>query len=101
MQAHQGIRAYSQAREIFNVSQTNYWSNKMPTPWTPERRAKQAELIRQWKPWEKSTGPRSSAGKSLVGRNAWKGGHRVMLRELAKLVNDECRQARELVDCCM
>lgn len=72
----------------------------MATTWTPERRAKQAELIRQWKPWVMSTGPRSSAGKLLVCRNAWKGGHRVMLRELSKLVNDECRQARDLVAAC-
>ena len=41
-----------------------------PTPapppskgWTPERRARQAELIRQTKPWEKSTGPKTQTGK--------------------------------------
>lgn len=30
----------------------------MANGWTPERRAHQAELIRQWLPWEKATGPR-------------------------------------------
>ena len=32
--------------------------------WTPERRARQAERIRQTKPWEKSTGPRTIEGKA-------------------------------------
>lgn len=37
---------------------------------------------------------------SLVSRNAFKGGHRQMLRELSKLVNAEVKQARELVSLC-
>jgi hypothetical protein len=65
--------------------------------WTPERKAKQSQTIRQWKPWEKSTGPRSPEGKARVGRNAWKGGHRLELRELARMVDAEVRFARGLV----
>ena len=38
--------------------------------WTPERRARHAEKIRAWKPWEKSTGPRTAAGKAVSSRNA-------------------------------
>ena len=72
----------------------------MATTWTPERRARQAELIRQWMPWAKSTGPRSSEGRQRVSRNAWTGGHRAQLRELTKMVNAEVRQARELVSRC-
>ena len=72
----------------------------MATTWTPERRARQAELIRQWKPWAKSTGPRSPEGRQLVSRNAWTGGHRAQLRELTKMVNAEVRASRELVDRC-
>ncbi len=41
--------------------------------WTPERRARQAELIRKTKPWEKSTGPRTEAGKAISSRNAYAG----------------------------
>ena len=37
--------------------------------WTPERRARQAELIRKWKPWEKSTGPKTDEGRAVVSRN--------------------------------
>jgi hypothetical protein len=52
--------------------------------WTPERRAKQAERIRSWSPWEYSTGPRSPEGKAKASRNAWKGGGRTMLRDLSR-----------------
>ena len=38
--------------------------------WTPERRARQAELIRKVKPWEKSTGPRTKEGKAIASQNA-------------------------------
>lgn len=52
--------------------------------WTPEQRAKQAELIRKWRPWEQSTGVKTPEGKAVSSRNAYKGAERVMLRELAK-----------------
>ena len=41
--------------------------------WTPERRARQAEIIRRTKPWEKSTGPKTEAGKASSSRNAYAG----------------------------
>ena len=72
----------------------------MVNGWTLERRAKQAELIRQWQPWKQSTGPKSVEGKQRIGSNAYKGGHRSKLREIIKLVNAEVRQARELVNSC-
>jgi hypothetical protein len=65
--------------------------------WTLERRQRQAEAIRRWKPWEQSTGPVTPEGRERVSRNAWKGGHRQQLRELIALVNAETRAARELV----
>jgi len=42
----------------------------MANGWTPERRARQAELIRSWRPWEHSTGPRTEAGKVVASQNA-------------------------------
>ena len=72
----------------------------MATHWSAERRARQAELIRAWQPWAKSTGPKSPAGKKRVGHNAFKGGYWLQLRELSKLVNAECRQSRELIASC-
>ena len=70
------------------------------TAWSPERRKKQSEAIRQWQPWKQSTGPKSVEGKQRVGSNAYKGGHRVKLREIIKLVNAEVRASRELVNSC-
>ena len=61
----------------------------MATPWTPERRQRQAEAIRRWRPWERSTGPTSAAGKAKVARNADKGSVRQQLRAL----NIELRHA--------
>lgn len=68
--------------------------------WTLERRQRQREAIQQWKPWSKSTGPRSPEGKQRVRRNAWTGGHRAQLRDLSKLVNAEIRASRDLVSSC-
>jgi hypothetical protein len=46
----------------------------MTKGWTEERRQKQAERIRQNRPWEKSTGPRSAAGKARSRNNSRKHG---------------------------
>jgi hypothetical protein len=37
--------------------------------WTPERRARQAALIRRWAPWRRSTGPKTEAGKARCAAN--------------------------------
>ena len=42
--------------------------------WTEERRQKQSEAIRRWKPWEQSTGPKSEQGKRAASRNSLKHG---------------------------
>ncbi|PXA87709.1 hypothetical protein DMC47_31400 [Nostoc sp. 3335mG] len=58
----------------------------MANGWSPERRARQSEAIRRWKPWERSTGPQTVDGKARASRNADKGGKRSALRaELAHL----------------
>ena len=46
----------------------------MANGWTPERRRRQAEVIRRWKPWERSSGPKTEGGKARVARNAYRGG---------------------------
>lgn len=46
----------------------------MANGWTEERRKRQADMIRKHKPWEKSTGPRTFAGKERVALNALKHG---------------------------
>ena len=56
----------------------------MGNGWTPARKAAQRTAIRRWKPWEKSTGPKSTAGKAAVAGNARKHGarSRALRREL-------------------
>jgi hypothetical protein len=44
--------------------------------WSPERRARQAELIRSLQTWKKSTGPRTDSGKARCAANALKHGCR-------------------------
>ena len=57
------------------------------TGWSPERRAAQAARMRARKPWLKSTGPRSAAGKRTAKMNALKHGHRsAQWRELSRLL---------------
>lgn len=56
---------------------------------TPEHRALRAELIRRWKPWEKSTGPKPPEGKAQSAMRGYKGGTREMLRELAHALREQ------------
>ena len=46
----------------------------MTRKWTPEERRRQAQIIRQTKPWENSTGPGSKSGKQISAQNAYKSG---------------------------
>ena len=62
--------------------------------WTPERRKRQSEAIRRWKPWSKSTGPKSPEGKAAVSGNAWTGGQWLKLRQAIKALNQAMREQR-------
>ena len=64
------------------------------TAWSPERRKKQSEAIRRWKPWNQSTGAKTLEGKAVVSRNAWKGGHGATIRQITKQLNEVRRQQR-------
>ena len=66
--------------------------------WTLERKAKQSQAIRQWQPWLKSTGAKTAEGKAVVSRNAYKGGHRPYMRQLARELSEECEYAQRLVE---
>lgn len=55
----------------------------MPRTWTPEQRAAAAERIRANRPWEKSTGPRTRAGKRNASKNAYKHGGFTETRRIA------------------
>ena len=64
--------------------------------WTPERRQRMRLMIRRWRPWMSSTGPRTPEGKSKVSRNAYKGGQRAYQRQLAREVRNHLEEAQWL-----
>jgi hypothetical protein len=59
-----------------------------------ERRARQGEMIRRWKPWATSTGPRTAAGKARSSRNAAKPNS--VRRQLLDFVAEIKAAAREM-----
>ena len=56
---------------------------------TPEHRALRARLIRRWKPWEHSTGPKTPEGKARSAIRGYKGAERDALREVARLLREQ------------
>ena len=62
-------------------------SRRAKAGWSPERRARQALLIRHWAPWRHSTGPKTDAGKARCSRNALRHGgrSRAHIRELQRI----------------
>ena len=57
----------------------------MSNGWTEERRIRQASMIKQWQPWQSSTGPHSPEGKKCSSRNARKPNS---MREIRKAVSE-------------
>ena len=47
--------------------------------WTVEQRLRQSEAIRRWKPWEASTGAKTTHGKAISSKNATKTGGSVYM----------------------
>ena len=65
--------------------------------WTQEQRQKQGQVIRSWKPWEKSTGAKTSTGKAISSKNAIKTGRSLELRRFAKYLNKLLRDQKDLI----
>ncbi len=63
---------------------------------TPEHRALRAELIRRWKPWEKSTGPKTPEGKKKAAMRGFKGAERALIRRVAQSLR---HHKVELIEC--
>ena len=62
--------------------------------WSAERRARQAELVKTWQPWLRSTGPKTKAGKTKSAANAVKNGLR------SRETTAEFRQLRQALRRC-
>ena len=65
---------------------------------TPEHRQLRSELIRRWRPWEQSTGPRTPEGKARSSRNRWRGGQREQFRALVRELNEVLDEQGVLLD---
>lgn len=60
--------------------------------WTPERKKRQSEMIKSWKPWQHSTGAITEEGKDISKMNAMKHGLR---SEYFKALKQALREQRE------
>lgn len=58
---------------------------------TPEHRAMRSEMTKRWKPWEKSTGPRTEEGKRKSAKRGYKGDLRRQLMELSRILKESNR----------
>uniref|UniRef100_E6QQ50 Uncharacterized protein n=1 Tax=mine drainage metagenome TaxID=410659 RepID=E6QQ50_9ZZZZ len=45
----------------------------MARHWTIEERARQSEIIGNWKPWQHSTGAKTPEGKAIISQNVKRG----------------------------
>lgn len=57
--------------------------------WTEEQRKQQSLKIKLWQPWTKSTGAKTAVGKEISAQNAYKGGKRVFLKEMSRLLRHQ------------
>ncbi len=65
--------------------------------WTTSERARQAELIRTWKPWKRSTGATTLEGKARSSQNSRKHGfYSREVRELQRQLDEQRRQVMGL-----
>lgn len=73
-------------------------TTRTTTSWTPERRAAQSALMRRIRPWTRSTGPRTAAGKARSKMNAFKhGGYGASMNEFCALLRRHNRFLRTCV----
>lgn len=65
--------------------------------WTIERRLKQREAIQRWKPWTRSTGPKTEKGKFKSSKNALKTGDSSFIRLFIKELNKIFKKQKEMI----
>ena len=66
--------------------------------WTKLERTTQSQLIREWKPWIRSTGPTTPAGKAKASLNAQKHGlYGAEFRRCRRTLMEQAKLLRMLV----
>ena len=61
---------------------------------TALHRERQRQAIHRWKPWNYSTGPRTSAGKTRSSRRGYKGGQRLLARAVARCLRQQLQDLK-------
>ncbi|HNJ38771.1 MAG TPA: hypothetical protein PL071_12275 [Nitrosomonas sp.] len=57
--------------------------------WTAEERLRQSQLIKNWRPWEQSTGATTSQGKARSSQNAYKHGIGKLKKEIRAVLKQQ------------
>jgi uncharacterized protein YoxC len=55
-------------------------------------------MIRQWQPWQHSTGAKSPEGKAISARNAFTGGLMQNIKLLRKELNSLMSKQKQLIE---
>ena len=73
--------------------------NPQAKGWTPERRARMAQQIKNWQPWQHSTGAKTAEGKARCSQNANKGRGALMaeLRQAMRELKAETEFTQDLI----
>lgn len=70
----------------------------MAKSWTPEQREAQRHAIQRWRPWEKTTGPKTEDGKRRSAMRAYKGGQHAKARAIARILREHRCELVALID---
>ena len=73
--------------------------NPQAKGWTPERRARMAQQIKNWQPWQHSTGAKTAEGKARSSQNANKGKGALMaqIKELRRELMAEIDESNAVI----
>ena len=73
--------------------------NPQAKGWTPERRARMAQQIKNWQPWQHSTGAKTAEGKARSSQNANKGRGALMaqIKELRRELMAEIEESDAVI----
>lgn len=76
MSPHEKTRTARNTPARPNTPKKRKYTPRRTSGWNDERRARHAAAMKKWKPWKKSTGPRTTPGKKITSQNAFKHGNR-------------------------
>lgn len=64
--------------------------------WTEEQHKQQAEKIKQWQPWEKSTGATTIDGKARSSQHAYKQWTSRLMKQVRAALKQQREQLNEM-----